>query len=86
MKTPVHTVLFVLSNDGFQHAHTIYTKVHPYFLPFCSRPVFTYILDRENTQCPLLDSIIPPFTNDEGQTSKKRQWVVVNKMNVIKES
>lgn len=26
---------------------------------------------RENTQCPLLDSGVPSFTNDEGQTERR---------------
>lgn len=34
---------------------------------------FTDISNRENTQCPLLDSIVSSFTNDEGQTFKKKK-------------
>lgn len=51
MKTPVHTVLFILSNDVFfQRAHTRYTKSCPYCLPFCSRPaVHRHFQQRKHT-------------------------------------
>lgn len=35
---------------------------------FCSRQDFFLTFSRENTQCPLLDSTVLSFTNDEGQT------------------
>lgn len=79
MKAPAQSVLFILSNNVFQRAHTKYTKSIHVSSPFCSRPAFTDTFSRENTQCPLLDSIISPFTNDEGQTSKKRRCDAINK-------
>lgn len=73
MKAAVQTLLFIRFDDAFQRAHTQYTESVHYVLPFCSRPVLTHISYRGNTHCPLLDSSISSFTNDEGQTSKKKK-------------
>lgn len=83
MKTSAHTVLFTLSNKAFQRARTksIHISSHS-----AAGQHFPDILSRENTQCPLLDSIISSFTNDEGQTDKKKtEESVKETVNVLKE-
>ena len=73
-KGPGHTVLFypvqrcLISVPTPNALSPIRISSH-----FCSRPAFTDIIGRENTQCPLLDSVVSSFTNDEGQTSTKKK-------------
>lgn len=60
----------VLLTDAYSqssHFHTV-----------CSRPVFPFF---QTVQCPLLDSRIPPFTKNEGQSCEKTGGSVKDAVN-----
>lgn len=73
--------LLMLSNVPFS-SWPYKTKSDLYFLPFCSRPVFTDISIRDNTQCPLLDTIESSFTSLMMKVRiRKETWYVLQVIN-----